>query len=195
MSHHGAVDDRSQGLAPEVPVGDEAGAHRRQGVGALDAQHRAGVGVAEVVQPVVVADRVAGDVVAGLLGRDVAAGSADDDDDLALVVQPPAALGAHDGAAVGVQRGHRLVEVRRGRGELGHELLGPARVVEVDRDDLARLGRREVDGVVDADLAPVGGHQQVAVAPDLDGAALEQDAAILAHQPAAVRSGPPVWRT
>src|SRR5688572_32092403 len=41
----------------------------------------------------------------------VAAGPADDDDDLALVVQPAAAVGAHDVTAVGVEGRDRLVEV------------------------------------------------------------------------------------
>ena len=41
---------------------DQPGPDRAQRVGALDAQHRAGIGVAEVVQAVVVGDRVAGDV-------------------------------------------------------------------------------------------------------------------------------------
>ena len=80
----------------EVPVGHEAGSERAERVGALHAQHRARVGVAEVVQPVVVADRVAADVRAGLVGRDVAAALADHDADLALVVQVAAPRWAHD---------------------------------------------------------------------------------------------------
>jgi hypothetical protein len=110
---------KSQSVTRPGPIG-------REGVRALDAQHRAGVGVAEVVQAVVVADGVAGDVVARLLGRDVAAGAADDDDDLALVVEPLAALGPDDRALVAVERRDRLVEVRRRRRELRHELLRAA---------------------------------------------------------------------
>ena len=41
-------------LVVEVPVRDQPGPERAQRVRALDAQHRPGVGVAEVVQPVVV---------------------------------------------------------------------------------------------------------------------------------------------
>ena len=68
-----AVHARLDVLAVEVPVGHDARPERAQGVGPLHAQHRPGVGVAEVVQPVVVADRVARDVGVGLVGRDVAA--------------------------------------------------------------------------------------------------------------------------
>ncbi len=50
-------------LCVEVPVGDEARTERTERVGALHAQHRAGVGVAKVVQAEVVGDGVAGDVV------------------------------------------------------------------------------------------------------------------------------------
>ena len=81
--------------------GHEPGAEGAQGVGALHAQHRAGVGVAEVVQPVVVGDRVAGDVVAGVVVAHVPAGAADDDGDLALVVEPLAVRRPHDRAAGG----------------------------------------------------------------------------------------------
>ena len=169
-------------LVVEVPAGDEAGADRREGVGTLHAQHRTGIGVAEVVQAVVVPHGVARDVVAGVVGRDVARGAADHDDDLALVVEPLAALRAHDRAPVRVQRGDRLVEVRRCRRELGHELLRAAVVVEMDADDLRRLHRRQVDRVVDPRLAAVAGHQGVAVAHHLHGRALEQDAAVLGHQ-------------
>ena len=60
-------------LAVEVPVVDDARSERAQGVGALHAQHRARVGVTEVVQAVVVRDRVAGDPLARLVGGDVRA--------------------------------------------------------------------------------------------------------------------------
>ena len=72
--------------------------------------------------------------------------SADDDGDLALVVEPLAVRRPHDVAAVGVERRHRLVEVRRRRRGAGAELAHPAGVVEVDADDLRRLDRRQVDG-------------------------------------------------
>ena len=134
------------------------------------------------MQAVVVADGVARDVVDRLRGGDIAAGAADDDDDLALVVEPLASRGTHDTGLVRVERGDGLVEVRRGRGELGHELLGAAGVVEVHRDDLGGLGRGQVDRLVDADLATVTGHQGVALAAYLAGIAVEQDAAVLRHQ-------------
>src|SRR5690606_2661983 len=103
-----AVDVGPQVLAAEVPVGDEAGPKGAERVGALDPEHRARVGVAEVVQAVVVGDGVAGDVRARVGGRDVAAGPADDDRDLALVVEVPAPFRADDRAPVGVERRDRL---------------------------------------------------------------------------------------
>ena len=199
---HLPVDDGADLLVVEVPALDQPGPERAQGVCALHPQHRAGVGVAEVVQPVVVADRVAADVVTGLMGRDVARGPADHDGDLALVVQPLAARRTYDGALVGVQRRYRLVEVRRGRRQRRHHLLDPREVVEVDAHDLRRDHRCQVGRVGDRDLAAVAGHQCLAVAYDVDDVAVEQDAAGLsgAHlvprgQPAAGRSGPEVCRT
>ena len=108
-----AVDDRADLLVVEVPIGDQPRPNRTQRVAALHPQHRAGVGVSEIVQAVVVRDAVAGDVRAGLGGRNVAARLADDDGDLALVVEPLAPVGAHDIGAMTGQRGDRLVEVRR----------------------------------------------------------------------------------
>ena len=120
---HLAIDDRANALVVEVPVSNEPGADRSQGVGTLHAKHGTGVGIAEVMKAVVVADRVAGDVVARFVGRDVAAGLADHDDDLALVVQPLAAIRTNNRAVVRVERRDGLVEVRRCWRELRHELL------------------------------------------------------------------------
>jgi hypothetical protein len=75
-----------------------------QGVGALHPQHRPGVGVAKVVEPEVVRDRVARDVVRRLGELDIACRSTDDDGNLALVVEIMAVRGSHHGAAVGVDR-------------------------------------------------------------------------------------------
>ena len=185
-----AVDAGLDALVAEVPAGDQAGADGRERVGALDAEHRAGVGVAEVVQAVVVADGVARDVVACLLRGDVAAGASDDDDDLALVVEPLAALRPHHGALVRVQGGDGLVEVGRGRRELRHELLRARVVVQVDRDDLGRLDRRQVDRVVDAHRPSVGGDELVAVPDGLDRGTLEEDASVLGHAAAPLRVHP-----
>ena len=55
-------------------------------------------------------------------------------------------------------------------GQPGHELAGAAGVVQVHRDDLGRLGRRQVDGLVDGDLAAVPGDERVTAPDDLDGA-------------------------
>jgi acetoacetate decarboxylase len=87
-------------------------------------------------------DGVGGHVRAGVLGPQIPAGSADDDGDLALMVQPLAARWAYDRAPVTVQRRDRLVEVgRRGR-RLRAEIGDPAAGVQVD----AYLSRIEADG-------------------------------------------------
>ena len=51
----------------EVPTLHESRAHRAQSVGALHPKHRPGIGIAEVVQAIVVGDRIAADVVAGFV--------------------------------------------------------------------------------------------------------------------------------
>ena len=66
----------------------------------------------------------------------------DHDGDLALVVQVPAAARAHDLVAVSRQRRRRLQEVRRIGRRLRRVLLDPARIAQVDGDD---LGRRQLD--------------------------------------------------
>src|SRR5581483_4243331 len=85
-----AVHVRPDALAVKVPVVHEAGTERAERVGALHAQHRSGIGVAEVVQAEVVRDGEARDELGRLVRRDVAALAPDDDRDLALVVEVPA---------------------------------------------------------------------------------------------------------
>ena len=46
---HVAVDEGAHRLVPEVPVFDEPWPDRAEGVGPLHPQHRAGVGIAEVM--------------------------------------------------------------------------------------------------------------------------------------------------
>ncbi len=70
---------------------------------------------------------------------------ADDDRDLALVVQPFAALRPHDLAVMGVERRGRLLEIGRRRRELDLEFLDAADMVEMHGDDLAGLHRRQMD--------------------------------------------------
>ena len=119
-----------------------SGPDRAEPVLALHAQHRAAVGVAEVVHAEVVRRRVPGDVVERVLDRHALHPPADHHGDLALVVQVPAAARAHDLVAVSRERRRRLQEVRRIGRRLRRVLLDPARVAQVDGDD---LGRREVD--------------------------------------------------
>ncbi|CAB4749327.1 unannotated protein [freshwater metagenome] len=81
----------------KVPVGNDARADRCQSVAAFNSQHRTGIGIAEVMEPIVVADAIASDVVTGLAGRNISTGSSDHDDDLALVVKPLTTARPHYG--------------------------------------------------------------------------------------------------
>ena len=110
---HVFADQCEHPLVLEVPVGDYARSDRAKRVGTFDAKHRAGVGVAKVVQSEVVGDGVAGDVVPGVVVSDIAGRSSDDDRDLAFEVEVVAVGRTHDGTAVGVQRRDGFVEVRR----------------------------------------------------------------------------------
>ena len=72
-------------------AGTSSGPEREEPVLALDAEHRAAVGVPEVVHPHVVRARVARDVDERLVERDALHAAADDDRELALVVEEPRA--------------------------------------------------------------------------------------------------------
>ena len=133
---------RPDPLAVEVPVGHEAGPERAERVRALHAQHRARVGVAEVVQAEVVRDRVADDVLARprrarcawsrrrsrsrSRPRSSGTGTA-----AAGRRRPPCAFSALIGLWKYVGAGS----------ERGAELGAPALVVQVDADDLRGLAR------------------------------------------------------
>ena len=92
-----AVDERAHGqvLGVDVRGVDHDGAERAEAVLALDPQHRAAVGVAEVVDAPVVGDGVSGHVIERVLDGRLRAAPADDDGDLALVVE---ATGSRAGA-------------------------------------------------------------------------------------------------
>ena len=81
------------------------------------------------------------------------------------------------------------MEVRRRGRQRGLELLHPADVVEVHRDDLRGHDRWQVLGRVDVHAAAVTGDQLVAVAQHLDDGAVEQDAAPLDRAHAGSPSG------
>ena len=172
---------RRDPLVAEVPVGDDARTDRAQGVRALDAQHRAGVGVTEVVQAEVVGDRVPGDVRSRLVTGDVSACAPDHDRDLAFVVEPLAAIRPHHRASMAVERTDRLVEVGRSRRQLGHELVDPTPVVEVNADDLGRHDRSEMGGGLGSDGATITGDEVVTQDGDRRRVAVEQDSAVLGH--------------
>ena len=99
---HLAVDEGAQGQVVGVDVGDvdRRGPERAEAVLALDPEHRAAVDVAEVVDAEVVGDGQRGDVVEGVLDRDAERAPADDERDLALVVEEAAAARAGDLGAV-----------------------------------------------------------------------------------------------
>ena len=126
----------------EVPVGDHRWSNRCQSIGTFYAQHGTGVGISEIVKTVVVSNRVSGDVIAGFFGRDVLAGFADDDHNLALVVQPLATIWANHVSLVRIERGDGLMKISWRRGQLGHELIGSRLVIQVHCQDLGRFARR-----------------------------------------------------
>ena len=86
LLHDLAVDVGAQRRLPDVHARHEAGADRAVAVLALDPEHRAGVGLAEVVEADVVGRGEPGQVVPHVVRADVAHGPADDGGDLALVV-------------------------------------------------------------------------------------------------------------
>ena len=120
---HDAIDARLNLLFMKVPVGNDARANRCQSVTAFNSQHRTGIGIAEVMESVVVADAVASDVVTGLAGRNISAGASDHDDDLALVIKPLTTERPHYRRVVGVQRTDGLMEVGGSRWQFSHELI------------------------------------------------------------------------
>ena len=137
LLHDLAVEVRADAEVGRVEVrrDGQAGADRAEAVLALHTQHRAAVGVAEVVQPDVVRRRVAGDVVerVGLRHARASAGRS----------RPPprprsSGSGRRAGGAgpppVAVQRRRRLHEVRR----LGRR---PRRVL-LDAAAVGQVGRR-----------------------------------------------------
>ena len=143
---------------------DELGAERAESVLPLDPQHRAAVGVAEVVQSDVVGDRVAGHVVEHPVDPDPVHRLADHHGQLALVVEKARAARAADDPAMAVETGRRLEEV----GGLGRDargvLLDPAVRGQVHGEDLARGRGREIARVGLGHGAPVVEHDHVPVA-------------------------------
>ena len=169
-------------LVVKVPVGHQPRTERAQRVRAFDAQHRAGVGVPEVVQPEVVCDGVSGDVVRGIVLGDVERGASDDDRYLPFEIEVLAPEGSHHISQVGVERRRRLVEVGGRRGQPGHEFLDPAPIGEMSGDDLGRLHRWEVLGLVHSNSFAVWGHQLVVLDLSLDSATVDEDPSIFGHR-------------
>ncbi len=73
------------------------------------------------------------------------------------------------------------MEVRRGVGQGDPELVDAASVVEVDGDHLGGHHRGQVPGVLGLDTAAVPGDEFVPLDGDLDGGAVQEDAAVLGH--------------
>ena len=160
-------------------AGDELGPEREEAVVALDAQHRAAVGVAEVVHADVVRARVAADVVEHLVDRHALHPRPHDHRELALVVEELRALRHPHRLPVAVQRRRRLHEVRRLRRRPRGVLAEAAPVGQVDGEDLRRARRREVVRRRLLDPRAVGEHDLVADdrAPALVAVDLDPDAA------------------
>ncbi len=177
-----AVDGGGDALVSEVPVRHKTGADGAQGVAALNPQHGARIGVTEIVEAVVVCHAVTGDVVARFVRRDVAAGPAHDDGDLAFVVQPLTALWSNDVGTVAAERGDRLLEVGGSRRQLGHELVDTADVVQVDADDLCRLGWSKVDRAVHIDVSTVAGDESFTVPGHLGRVSIKQNSSSFGHR-------------
>ena len=150
-------------VGPERRLADIDARHhawpdRAEAVHALDAQHRAGVGIPEIVTAEIVRRGEAGDAVPGLLARDVARHLAEHDRHLALVVHVLVAVRLDQLALVGVERGQRLLEIgRRARWRARVVELVVARdVVHVHAEDLGRRAGRQVHDLVFATAAAVG---------------------------------------
>ena len=180
---HGPIHESLDRLVPKVPVVHQTRPDRTERVGALHSQHRARVGVAEVVEPVVVGDGVPPDVITGFAVCDVAADTADHDCDLTLIVQEPAPLRSRHRRTMGVECGRRLVEVRRRGRKLRHELGDPARVVEVTGDDFRRCHGRQVSRSGRLYFEPVMAFEQRTVPGDVNRCVVDEDSAIFGHLP------------
>ena len=94
LLHDLAVAQRPQRRAADVHAGHQARPQRAEAVLALDPQHRAGVGLPEVLLADVVGAGEAGQVVPHVVGADVAHRPPDHGRHLALVVEVAAALAA-----------------------------------------------------------------------------------------------------
>jgi hypothetical protein len=144
--HRFAVHERPQNQIVRVDVAgvDHHRAERTEPILALDAQHRAAVGVAEVMDAPVVGDRVATDIVECLVKPNAVAAASDHDRDLTLVIEESAAWRpAHHGEMPGDRRG-RLHEVGRLARHTSHLVFLRARAIgEVGGEDLARRHRRQ----------------------------------------------------
>ena len=153
-----AVDVRADGEVVRIDFArvHEHGPERAEAVLPLDPEHRAAVGVAEVVNAPVVRDRVAADVGEGLTHRRAETPLADDDGDLALIVQEAAPGRACDRCAVRRDGARRLQEIRGLDRQPCHAVLdGSAAVREVRGHDLGRGDRREVARLVGCDRRSV----------------------------------------
>ena len=161
--HDLAVDVRAHRLLAHVDAAHDAGADRAEAVLALHAQHRTCVGVAEILRADVVGRRESREVVPHVFARDVAHRLADDRRDLAFVVQVFAVRRAVEQSAMAVERGQRLLEVRRRYQLRRLELDAPRLVVQMDADDLRRIARRQIHRIGISHGAAVTQTQQFTV--------------------------------
>jgi hypothetical protein len=140
-----AVDERADRRLAHVYAAHQPRSEWTEAVLPLHSQHRARVGVAEVVQARVVRGTEPGQVVPHVISAHPSHGPANDRGDLAFVVQELAVRRTDELAAVAVERRRGLHEVRGMVAfELASELHGPRGVVEVHAHDRACIDGRDV---------------------------------------------------
>jgi hypothetical protein len=82
---------------------------------------------------------------------------------------------------MGVECRGRLLEVGRGGGEAGHELLDPTPIVEMDAQDLGGRHRGEMGNRIGVEALPVFGDQPTLIQNGADWFAIDEEAARLGH--------------
>ncbi len=156
--HDLAVEPGAERRAPHVHAVHDAGPDRAEAVHALDPQHGARVDIAKVVRAHVVGGGESRQMIPDLVGRRVLQRPTHDGGDLAFVVEPVAAGGPPQVAAMDVERARRLHEVgRRLAIEIAAELDRARAEVQVRADDLAGLARWQVSDREEPRICGFGG--------------------------------------
>ncbi len=171
--HHRPVDERAQRRLAHIDPAHETRPERTEAILTLDPEHRAGVGVTEVVQAGVVRWAEPGEVIPHVVGPYAPHRSADDRRDLAFVVQELAVGRTNELAAMPVECRCGLDEVRGVvTFELAAELSRSRQVVQVHAHDRARFDRADVQRRALVDRRAVFEHEAVSLGPAMVHAAL-----------------------